>query len=132
MTTRFIDSDTGVESACARWWGSATTSRISRFYLYDQSELRRAGRGNEILAGLGGQINNAVSVDSYMQFNTETSRTERLNASIRYQAGFARTLNLSYRYAPNLPVDTNIVGLEDIDVPGQWPIARNWYGVLAA
>ena len=128
VTTRFIDSDTGVERLRALV-GQRYYFSDQQVYLYDQSELRRAGRGNEILAGLGGQINKRVSVDSYMQFNTETSRTERLNASIRYQAGFARTLNLSYRYAPNLPVDTNIVGLEDIDVSGQWPIARNWYGV---
>jgi LPS-assembly protein len=70
-----------------------------------------------------------VTVDSYAQYNTETSRTERLNASVRYQPGFARTLNLSYRYAPNLRVDQDIVGLEDIDVSGQWPLARQWYGV---
>ena len=128
VTTRFIDSDTGVERLRALV-GQRYYFSDQQVYLYDPSELRRAGRGNEILAGLGGQINKRVSVDSYMQFNTETSRTERLNASIRYQAGFARTLNLSYRYAPNLPVDTDVVGLEDIDVSGQWPIARKWYGV---
>ena len=128
VTTRFIEADTGVERLRALV-GQRYYFSDQQVYLYDESELRRAGRGNEILAGLGGQINKRVSVDSYMQFNTETGRTERLNASVRYQAGFARTLNLSYRYAPNLPVDRDIVGLEDIDVSGQWPIARNWYGV---
>ncbi len=128
VTTRFIDSDTGVERLRALL-GQRYYFSDQQVYLYDQSELRRAGRGNEILAGLGGQINKRVSVDSYMQFNTETNSTERLNANIRYQAGFARTLNLSYRYAPKLPVDRGVVGLEDIDVSGQWPIARNWYGV---
>ena len=128
VTTRFIDSDTGVERLRALL-GQRYYFSDQQVYLFDQSELRRAGRGNEILAGLGGQINKRVSVDSYMQFNTETNSTERLNANIRYQAGFARTLNLSYRYAPKLPVDRGVVGLEDIDVSGQWPIARNWYGV---
>ena len=128
VTTRFIDSDTGVERLRALL-GQRYYFSDQQVYLFDESELRRAGRGNEILAGLGGQINKRVSVDSYMQFNTETNSTERLNANIRYQAGFARTLNLSYRYAPKLPVDRGVVGLEDIDVSGQWPIARNWYGV---
>lgn len=130
VTTRFIDSRTGAERLRALI-GQRYYFSDQEVYLYDPNERRRAGRGNEILAGLGGQINKRVSVDSYLQYNTETQRTERLNANVRYQAGFARVLNLSYRYAPNLMIDSakKIVGLEDIDVSGQWPLARNWYGV---
>lgn len=128
VTTRFIDAETGVERLRALV-GQRYYFSDQEVYLYDKDELRRAGTGNEILAGLGGRITSTVTVDSYAQYNTETSRTERLNASVRYQPGFARTLNLSYRYAPNLRVDNDIVGLKDIDVSGQWPLARNWYGV---
>ena len=128
VTTRFIDAETGVERVRALV-GQRYYFSDQEVYLYDKDELRRAGTGNEILAGLGGRITSTVTVDSYAQYNTETSRTERLNASVRYQPGFARTLNLSYRYAPNLRVDNDIVGLKDIDVSGQWPLARNWYGV---
>lgn len=128
VTTRFIDAETGVERVRALV-GQRYYFSDQEVYLYDKDELRRAGTGNEILAGLGGRITSTVTVDSYTQYNTETSRTERLNASVRYQPGFARTLNLSYRYAPNLRVDNDIVGLKDIDVSGQWPLARNWYGV---
>ena len=130
VTTRFIDSTTGAERLRALI-GQRYYFSDQQVYLYDPNERRRAGRGNEILAGLGGQINRRVSVDSYLQYNTETQRTERLNANVRYQGGFARVLNLSYRYAPNLMVDSakQIIGLEDIDVSGQWPLARNWYGV---
>ncbi len=128
LTTRFIDAETGVERLRALI-GQRYYFSDQKVYLYDEDELRRAGTGNEILAGLGGRITSTVTVDSYAQYNTETSRTERLNASVRYQPGFARTLNLSYRYAPNLRVDQDIVGLEDIDVSGQWPLARQWYGV---
>ncbi|MHB8785821.1 MAG: LPS-assembly protein LptD [Thauera sp.] len=130
VTTRFIDSNTGAERLRALI-GQRYYFSDQQVYLFDANERRRAGRGNEILAGLGGQINRRVSVDSYLQYNTETQSTERLNANVRYQGGFARVLNLSYRYAPNLVVDSTkkIVGLEDIDVSGQWPLARNWYGV---
>ncbi len=130
LTTRFIDAETGAERLRALI-GQRYYFSDQQISLYNESELRRAGRGNEILAGLGGQINKRVSIDSYMQYNTETSRTERLNANIRYRDGFARVLNLSYRYAPNLVIDRedDIVGLEDIDVSGQWPLARGWYGV---
>ena len=128
VTTRFIDAETGVERVRALV-GQRYYFSDQEVYLYDEDELRRAGTGNEILAGLGGRVTSTVTVDSYAQYNTETSRTERLNASVRYQPGFARTLNLSYRYAPNLRVDDDIVGLKDIDLSGQWPLARNWYGV---
>ena len=128
LTTRFIDAASGVERLRALI-GQRYYFSDQKVYLYNEDELRRAGTGNEILAGLGGRVSNTVTVDSYAQYNTETSRTERLNASVRYQPGFARTLNLSYRYAPNLRVDEEIVGLKDIDVSGQWPLARNWYGV---
>ena len=128
VTTRFIDAETGVERLRALI-GQRYYFSDQEVYLYNKDELRRAGTGNEILAGLGGRVTSTVTVDSYAQYNTETSRTERLNASVRYQPGFARTLNLSYRYAPNLRVDDDIVGLKDIDLSGQWPLARNWYGV---
>jgi LPS-assembly protein len=128
VTTRFIDAETGVERLRALI-GQRYYFSDQKVYLYNEDELRTAGTGNEILAGLGGRVSSTVNVDSYVQYNTETSRTERLNASVRYQPGFARTLNLSYRYAPNLRIDEDVVGLEDIDVSGQWPLARNWYGV---
>lgn len=128
VTTRFIDAETGVERLRALI-GQRYYFSDQKVYLYNADELRSAGTGNEILAGLGGRVSNTVSVDSYVQYNTETSHTERLNASVRYQPGFARTLNLSYRYAPNLRIDEDVVGLEDIDVSGQWPLGRKWYGV---
>ncbi|WP_297364654.1 LPS assembly protein LptD [Thauera sp.] len=128
VTTRFIDAESGVERLRALI-GQRYYFSDQKVYLYNEDELRTAGTGNEILAGLGGRVSSTVNVDSYVQYNTETSRTERLNASVRYQPGFARTLNLSYRYAPNLRIDEDVVGLEDIDVSGQWPLARNWYGV---
>lgn len=128
VTTRFIESDTGVERLRALIG--------QRYYFSDQKvglnqseTLRESGRGAELLAGLGGRISRSVSIDSYVQYNTETNRSERINANVRYQPEFAKVLNLSYRYAPTLRIVDDIVGLEDIDVSGQWPIARNWYGV---
>ena len=91
-----------------------------------------------MLAGLGGRVSRSVSVDSYVQYNTETTRSDRINANIRYQPEFAKVLNLSYRYAPNLRYDEEgrLVavkegesGIKDIDVSGQWPIGKGWYGV---
>ncbi|MFU2485839.1 LPS-assembly protein LptD [Thauera sp. WH-1] len=128
VTTRFIESDTGVERLRALIG--------QRYYFSDQQvslnaadTLRPSGQGAELLAGIGGRLSRTVTADSYVQYNTDLGRSERINASVRYQPDFAKVLNLSYRYAPNLRIADNIVGLEDVDVSGQWPIARGWYGV---
>ena len=128
MTTRLIDAESGVERLRAML-GQRYYFSDQRVYLYSADELRDAGRGTELLAGLGGRISKEFSVSSYVQYNTETTRTDRVNASVRYQPDYAKVLNLSCRYAPNLRIAENLVGLEDVDVSGQWPLGRGWYGV---
>jgi LPS-assembly protein len=92
-------------------------------------ETPRSGGRADLLAGLGGRITPYTSIDSYLQFNPSESETERFNAVLRYQPGFARTLNLSYRYARNVLSADGTIGLEDVDVSGQWPLGGGWYGV---
>jgi len=58
---------------------------------------------------------------SFWQYNTSEDLTQRFNAGVRYQAGFARVLNLDYRYTRDL--------LEDVGIGAQWPLARGWVGV---
>lgn len=128
MTTRLIDPASGVERLRATL-GQRYYFSDQDVYLYNPDELRDAGRGTELLAALGGRVSKEFSVSSYMQYNTETKKTERVNASVRFQPDYAKVLNLSYRYAPHLRVAEDLVGLEDIDVSGQWPLGRRWYGV---
>lgn len=128
VTTRLIDAETGVERLRAML-GQRYYFSDQEVYLFSPDELRNAGRGTELLAGLGGRLSKAWSLNSYMQFNTETDKTERVNASVRWQPDYAKVLNLSYRYAPNLRIAESLVGLEDVDASGQWPLGRGWYGV---
>ena len=128
VTTRFIDADTGVERLRAMV-GQRYYFSDQDVYLYNRDELRNAGRGTEILLGLGGRLSREFSMNSYLQHNTETNRTERANFNLRYQPDYAKVLNFSYRYAPELYISENLVGLEDIDVSGQWPLGGGWYGV---
>ncbi|MCM8564055.1 LPS-assembly protein LptD [Thauera linaloolentis] len=128
LTTRFIDSGSGVERLRAMI-GQRYYFSDQKVYLYNEDELRDAGRGTEVLLGLGGRISREFSLNSYLQYNTETSRTERANFNLRYQPDYAKVLNISYRYAPELRIAENLVGLEDVDVSGQWPLGRGWYGV---
>ena len=39
-----------------------------------------------------------------------------------YQPDFAKVINASFRYTRDV--------LRDLDLTAQWPLARNWYGVM--
>ena len=47
--------------------------------------------------------------------------TERLNFGVRYQPGYAKALNLRYRYSRDAIEGLDSSGFEDVDVSGQWP-----------
>lgn len=128
LTTRFIDAESGLERLRAMV-GQRYYFSDQKVYLYNRDELRDAGRGTETLFGLGGRLSRELTLNSYLQYNTETSRTERANFNVRYQPDYAKVLNFSYRYAPELRIAENLVGLEDVDVSAQWPLGRRWYGV---
>lgn len=141
VTSRLIDPATGAERlrvfAGQRYYFA--DQRVTQDYRTAYSrdgdpatvhlETPRDGSRADVLAGLGGRLTRSVSVDTYMQYNPRDSETERFNAAIRYQPDFAKALNVSYRYAPKLTSTDGTLGLEDVDISGQWPLGGGWYGV---
>lgn len=129
VVSRLIEGDSGIERLRGLI-GQRYYFSDQEVYLTNEDELRTAGARTDFLFGLGGRVTREVAVDSYLQYNSEESRTERVNASVRYQPGYARTLGLSYRYAPNLEnIDDGSIGLENVDAFGQWPLGGPWSGV---
>lgn len=128
LTSRLIDPETGAERM-----------RVllgQRYYFEDQRvtlnyrnvngnlvnvETPRTSRRADVLAGFSGRLTSDTSFESLWQYNPRDYWTERFNATFRYQPAFAKTLNLSYRYARDI--------LRDVDVSGQWPLGGGWYGV---
>lgn len=86
-----------------------------------QSETARTSRRADVLAGFSGRLTANTSLDSLVQYNPRDNWTERFNTTFRYQPGFAKSLNLSYRYSKDV--------LRDLDISGQWPLGSGWYGV---
>ena len=118
VTSRLVDPETGAERL------RATLGQ--RFYFDDQrvtlpGEAPRAGRRADVLGAFSGRLMRAVSLDSAWQYNPRDDWTERFNFGVRYQPDYAKALNLSYRYSRDV--------LQDLDVSGQWPLGRGWYGV---
>lgn len=85
------------------------------------AERPRAGRTADLLAALSGRVMPKTYVDTGVQYNPRDSRVERLNIGGRYQPETAKVLNAGYRYTRDL--------LGQVDVSGQWPIGRGWYGI---
>jgi LPS-assembly protein len=118
MVSRLIDPATGGELMRA--------ALGQRFYFQDQqvtlpSETARTNRKTDVLAAFSGRIMPKVSLDTGWQYSPYFSRTERLNAGVRWQPDYGRVLNIAYRYSRDQ------VG--QVDISGQWPIGGGWYGV---
>jgi len=124
VTSRLIDPDTGAE----RIRGTVG----QRYYFEDQRvtlnqlgrtpvETVRTGRRADVLAAFSGKVTTSTALDSAWQYNPRDKWTERFNFSVRYQPDFAKALNLGYRYSRDV--------LRDLDLSGQWPLGRGWYGV---
>ncbi|QID17152.1 LPS-assembly protein LptD [Nitrogeniibacter mangrovi] len=118
VTSRLIDSDSGIERL--------RFALGQRYYFADQRVTlpgvpARTGRRADILASLDGRLSQDFSLNSGWQYNPRDKITERFNADLRYQPGFAQVVNLGFRYTRDV--------LRDLDVSGQWPLGGHWYGV---
>ncbi len=123
VSSRFLNRETGEERM-----------RIllgQRYYFRDQKvtmnelgmpqvEEARTSRRADILAGFGGSFG-VNALNTLWQYNPRDSQLERANINYRYQPGYAKVLNLGYRYTRDV--------LRDAEVSAQWPFGRGWYGI---
>ncbi len=117
-TTRLLESDTG--------WERLRLTLGQRYYfetpevlMPDESPI--VDRRTDVLGEADVHLTRRMQFKSFWQYNPSEDLTQRFNAGVRYQAGFARVLNLDYRYTRDL--------LEDVGIGAQWPLARGWVGV---
>lgn len=118
LTTRFIDSDTGIERI------SATVGQ--RYYFEDQRITLPGVSGtsrktSDIIAGFTARLSSKWNVDAFWQYDPDASKMARSNLLARYNPEPGKLLNMGYRYTQNF--------LEQINVSGQWPLGNGWYGV---
>ena len=118
VTSRLIDSDTGEERIRA--------AVGQRYYFSDQRVTLpgvpvRTGRRADILASLSGRLTRTVTLSTDWQFNPREDSTEEYNFDIRYQPGYAKVVNLGFRYTRDV--------LRDLDLSAQWPLGGRWFGV---
>lgn len=126
VTTRLINPETGAERLRA--------ALGQRYYFDDQEvtlpgEPQRTSRRADLLAAFSGRLTQTSTLESAWQYNPRDSKTERLNVGVRFQPGYAKAFNIRYRYATDAVQGLQGLGLEDVDLSGQWPLGGNWYGV---
>jgi LPS-assembly protein len=128
LTTRMIDSDTGVERL------AATIGQ--RYYFADQEvtlpnnivptsaasgSIASKSNTSDIIGGVTARLSNQWNLDSFWQYNTDDAGIVRTNLLARYNPEPGKLINAGYRYTQQF--------LEQINVSGQWPLSRGWYGV---
>ncbi|MDR3088179.1 MAG: LPS-assembly protein LptD, partial [Azoarcus sp.] len=128
VTTRLVDPVNGIERLRVvlgqRYYFNE--QRVTLNYRDETGNLQdietpRTSKRADVLAGISGQIGKNAAIESLWQYNPRDHQTERYTATLRYNPGHTRALNLSYRYARDI--------LRDVDLSGQWPLWGKWYGV---
>ncbi|MFO1387049.1 MAG: LPS assembly protein LptD, partial [Chitinivorax sp.] len=117
LTSRILENASGRERL--------RFSLGQRYYFADQKVTLnnpvRKSNSSDLLLGLGGQLSNSVSLDGNWQYNQSDANSERFNVDLRYRPELGKALNLSYRFERQM--------YRQVDVSGQWPLFRNWWGV---
>ena len=118
FTTRIIDKESGAERI------AATIGQ--RYYFGDQNvnlpgAILSKNDSTDIIAALTARLSNRWNLDAFWQYNTDDAGMVRANILARYNPEPGKSLNIGYRYTQQF--------LEQINLSGQWPLSRGWYGV---
>lgn len=118
LTTRFIESSTGTERLSA--------SIGQRYYFADQKVALpntdyRKSNSSDIIAGMSAHLKTSWDINAFWQYNTDDSKSVRNTISSHYKPEPGKALNLSYSYRKD--------SVDQVDVSGQWPLGKGWYGI---
>ncbi len=118
LTTRMIDRDTGIERF---------TATVGQRYYFEKQKVGLPGailsnsNSSDVIAAVTARLSNQWNLDAFWQYNTDGAGLVRGNMLARYNPEPGKLLNFGYRYTQAF--------LEQINVSGQWPLSRGWYGV---
>ena len=119
-----------------------TAAVVSRFIQQDGSERLRMAFGqrmyfdeprvrlpgepvhqsrSDVLLAAAGRISETWSFDSGVQYDATGSNLYSSNLSMQWQPARMKVLNAEYRYQRD--------SFRNVDLSGQWPLSKRWYGV---
>jgi len=101
-----------------------------RFYFQDQQvqlgSTSTSSRSDLLLAA-GGKLSQNWSIDTALQYSETQRLVNSANVSIQWKPSYKQVLNASYRYLSDKSGE--YVGINQVNVSGQWPLANRWYAV---
>ena len=125
LTSRLIEPATGAERL--------RVAVGQRFYFADQrvtlgNEKPQAAGTSDLLALAEGRITDAWAIAGLVQYNFDSSQTERFDVGVRWTPGPGRVVNAGYRYDLNNENAAPGTGglLKQFDISAQWPVAPRW------
>ena len=113
-TTSPSASTTSQKAAGCSQNSAATTSAC----VPTTGETPITGKRSDFVAQLALTAFQDWGADLAMQWNPQTSEAERTWVSVQYKPAPEEVINVGYRFERNL--------LEQAEISGAWPIARNW------
>jgi len=119
VTSRFIEAASGLERL--------QLTLGQRYYFSAQQVTLpgvepRTSDATDLLAAVSGQITRDWRIDAAWQFDTQNGTAIRQNLGASYRPAPGRALNFGYRF-----IDQTT---EQIDLSGQWPLGKRWYGMF--
>lgn len=119
VTSRFIEAGSGLERL--------QVTLGQRYYFSAQQVTLpgvapRTSNATDLLAAVSGQITRDWRIDTAWQFDTQNGTTIRQNLGASYRPSPGRALNFGYRF-----IDQTT---EQVDLSGQWPLGKRWYGMF--
>jgi LPS-assembly protein len=128
LTTRWIDSDTGIERL--------SLSAGQRMYFEDQlvtlpGEQPRKNVRSDYLAAASAALTDTLGTEVGAQYNPYDSQWSRVYATARWAPQRLTSVSLTYRYQreplPDVPYQP--AGQNQVSLTVQWPFTSRWYGV---
>jgi LPS-assembly protein len=119
VTSRFIEAASGLERL---------QFTLGQRYYFSAQQVTlpgvepRTSDATDLLAAVSGQITRDWRIDAAWQFDTQNGTAIRQNLGASYRPAPGRALNFGYRF-----IDQTT---EQIDLSGQWPLGKRWYGMF--
>ena len=120
VTTRFLEPDTGAEVAR---FGLAQRLRFKDQLVYLPGGEAVVDRLSDFLAGASINWAPKWTLDTMVQYNPKTQRSERFTVGGRFSPSNYRVINAAYRVQR---ADSTFAKSEQLDIGWQWPLNDLW------
>lgn len=147
MSTRFLDQESGLERL--------SLSVGQRLYFTPQlvtlpGEVPSTSQSSDVLADVGGQINEQWRADAAVQYNMQLNQAVSDSFTVNYHPAPGKAINFGYRSinnnfnpaamvnVPGMPLYAQALygqayyngNINQIDISGQWPLTKRLYGMM--